>query len=374
MTNIHSNRKTIIIAGEWISSNYGDEVICNTFKYLLQSILSDKDYQIVSLPITPNLTGLWKRILNLLLRKLIGKKHSKFFQFLKSQEISKSTRYILQTHNVCHVIIPGGALFQQYFAKCLRALIVECTKYNVPVSFNACGLGTNDQQSEMIFEWIFSQPCINYISTRDNLPCVTQKQIRVVPDVAIMAYQYYNFKIEKLREPCIGINLMKPEWYIQGSKDNISSEVFNERMIEIVSLLSVQYKIKLFSNGSDGDDLYANWLYNQTQHLGVTIEQKPKNGFELTKIISQFSLVLGFRLHSLIIAYSYAIPTFGIAYNDKVNCWGKMTENDNIYSLSTFPIHDVCQLAQVAIENRIKISKKTELENQIMKQIQSYFK
>jgi hypothetical protein len=42
----------VIIAGEWNSQNLGDEIICNTFKYLFQDYSANQNYKLVPLPIS----------------------------------------------------------------------------------------------------------------------------------------------------------------------------------------------------------------------------------------------------------------------------------------------------------------------------------
>jgi polysaccharide pyruvyl transferase WcaK-like protein len=245
-------------------------------------------------------------------------------------------------------------------------------KYNIPVSFNACGYGPNNQRSISLFKWIIEQPCISQITTRDNIASLTKKDIKVIPDAAIMAYHYYDFKPYNKQEQIIGINIIAPAYYIDCSNDKISYEDFNKKMIAILKELSKTYKILLFSNGDINDQLYAAWLYNKVQDLNVAIEERPTNGFELIKIIYKLSLVIGFRLHSLITAYSYDIPAIGIAWDNKLNYWGKMTENKNIYVLSEFPIINIGELSGELIKKGIDKKKKVALESEIIEQIKTY--
>jgi polysaccharide pyruvyl transferase WcaK-like protein len=270
------------------------------------------------------------------------------------------------------VIVPGGALFQQYFAKCMKTLINECMKYNIPVSFNACGYGKNDKKSTMLFQWILKQPCIRQVTTRDDLSSLTQEYVKMIPDVAIMAYHYYNFKDYNNERRIIGMNIISPALYLNNSNDMITYDEFNQKTISIIEQLSKSYKITLFSNGDIYDQEYVYWLSHKLQDINITFEKRPTNGFELIKIIYKFSLVIGYRLHSLITAYSFDIPTIGIAWDKKLNYWGKMIENRNIYLLSEFPVRNIGKLSKELINQGIDKNKKKELENQIIEQIRTY--
>jgi polysaccharide pyruvyl transferase WcaK-like protein len=186
-----------------------------------------------------------------------------------------------------------------------------------------------------------------------------------------MAYKYYDFKFHKKGRKTIGINILSPNYYIKVSSDTITYKEFDRKMIEILGLLSTVYTIVIFTNGDLADQKYADSLYSRVQRLNISIEQRPSNAFELIKIIYKCSLVIGFRLHSLIIAYSYNIPTIGIAWDNKLYYWGEMTENANIYLLSKFPVVQLCALSNNVMEKGINKELKKKLESQIIKQIRT---
>jgi polysaccharide pyruvyl transferase WcaK-like protein len=244
--------------------------------------------------------------------------------------------------------------------------------YNVPVSFNACSYGPNNKRSKAIFKWIIERPCVSKITTRDSLSLLTERNIKLVPDVAIMAYRYYNFKNYNNDCRTIGINVIAPIFYIKNSNDSITSKNFNQRMIEIIEELNKEYKIVLFTNGDMSDQKYLYKLIDELRDLDISYEDRPMNGFELIKIVYKYSLVIGFRLHSLITAYSFNIPTIGIAWDRKVVYWGEMAESNNIYTLSDFPIAGICDLSKELIERGIDRNKKNELEHKVIEQIKVY--
>jgi polysaccharide pyruvyl transferase WcaK-like protein len=365
-------KKTIIIAGEWHSSNLGDEVICKTFQYLLQTLLSLNVYQFLPLDISFCRFQKIEKIIRYILRMINKNFAYIYYQYIKNRSVKEEFKKQLKENKVYQVIVPGGEIFQAYFVKCIHILVLECKKNNIPISFNACGYGPNNKKSTRIFQWILTQPCVFQITTRDNIAPLVRKHIKVVPDAAIMAYKYYNFKNHKKRKIIIGINILSPNYYIKVSGDTITYKEFDGKMIEILRLLSTAYTIVIFTNGDPADQKYADSLYSRVRSLNISIEQRPTNGFELIKIIYKCSLVIGFRLHSLIISYSYNIPTIGIAWDNKLYYWGELTENANIYLLSKFPVAQLCVLSNNVMEQGINKELKKKLESRILEQIRTY--
>ncbi|WP_295841141.1 polysaccharide pyruvyl transferase family protein [uncultured Apibacter sp.] len=363
----------IIIAGEWNSPNLGDEVICKTFTHLIYqrlppgSLIHTLDISAVRLNYIQYKT--YK-----ILKKIKFNLGENYYKYRRKKTVEKDIKKLLKYNNINKVIIPGGALIQQYFSKSLEVVIKNCSYYNVPVFFNACGYGFNDEKSSSIFRWIFMQKCVKEITTRDDLSCLIKDNIKIVPDIAIVSNLYYNLVKIKNDNNLIGINILDYYYYKKCSNDKISSEDYNNKVISMIKLLSMNYTIRLFTNGDHSDDRYLKWVYSQVKDLEVTIELRPVNGFELTKIISQFSFIIGFRLHSLIIAYSFDIPTIGIAWDNKLFDFGKMIDNDNIYYLSDINLNNLNSLIKNKLNKKFNFDRKIELKSQIFEQINSYIK
>lgn len=362
-------RRAIVIAGEWNSPNLGDEIICNAFKFLLKDCLPDDNLiSLVPLDISMNASRGREKILESILWKLNKKLPLKY----KSMLLENKLKQINGLYEIVRIIVPGGQLFQEYFVRSLRSLIKKALEYNIPVFFNACGYGPNSAYSLSVFKWIVRQSCVKQLTTRDDLSPILSENVKVIPDAAIMAYRYYNFIVNKSRRKIIGINIMAPSHYMQNSGDTIDLEYFNQKMMILIEKVCKEYNVVLFSNGDPADQKYADWLFNKTCLPGISIVERPKNGFELIKIICGFSLVIGFRLHSLIVSYSYNIPIIGIAWDNKLRHWGKMTGNENIYMFSELPVESISELIDKSMRMGTDKNKKTELEREIIEQIKTY--
>jgi polysaccharide pyruvyl transferase WcaK-like protein len=370
---ISMKQHAVIIAGEWHSPNLGDEIICNTFTYLFQDYSSNQNYKLVPLPISIHKMNLWEKIVYYILRVLYKKIAERYTHIIRRKNVIHEMRELVSKYYIQKLIFAGGAVFQEYFVKPVYAIIIECSRSNIPVFFNACGYGPNSKKSVSLFKIILSQPCVKQITTRDNVSDITTQNVMVIPDIAILAYRCYGLRDSTDEDIAIGINIISPLLYIECSPDKISYNMFNNKMIELITQINKKYKITLFTNGNILDYKYAKRLYNQISKLeNITIENRPTNGFDLVKTINKFSLIIGFRLHSLIIAYSYNIPAIGIIWDNKLSYWGNMTENERIYMLSNFPIEHIEDICDEAIRKGINNNKKTILEHQILEQLKTY--
>jgi hypothetical protein len=159
-----NKKKTVIIAGEWNSPNLGDEIICRTFQFLFQRIYQNR-YCILRLDISMRSKNIFTRIMHYVLFRINKKIAERYGRIIRSKTVSREARRLLTCYDVCHVIIPGGQIFQEYFVKSIKALMIECVKYNVHVSFNACSYGPNNKHSKAIFKWIIERPCVSKITT-----------------------------------------------------------------------------------------------------------------------------------------------------------------------------------------------------------------
>jgi polysaccharide pyruvyl transferase WcaK-like protein len=378
LTSKNIKKDAIIIAGEWHSNNLGDEIICKTFKYLLQDYLFANETAVLELDISMNerRRSLYEKLLMYIYKLSRIELFQEFSWYLRGIKVVKELKRIIGFYTIIRIIIPGGQLFQNYFAMSLRLLILEAAKYHIPVFFNACGIGPNSNKSLSTFRWILEQPCVKQVTTRDDLSTISQNIIiKIIPDIAIMSYSYYNFISPKIQKQIIGINIIAPIHYRKNSFDKlqITDNMFGHKMKVLIENISKIYKVSLFSNGANEDQKYLDWIYCRLENLGnISIEERPRNGFELIKIISAFSLVIGFRLHSLIVSYSFNIPSIGIAWDNKLYYWGNMTENENIYTLSELSVENICELINDTIKRGINKNKKAELECQIKEQMKNY--
>jgi polysaccharide pyruvyl transferase WcaK-like protein len=377
LTCVEVSKKVIVIAGEWHSQNLGDEIICNTFRFILQSLIADNSYQIVAFDISYCKKNVVEKSIGIILG-ILGKFLNRNINMsynneLRRKYVKQRMKLTIARHFVQKVIFPGGALFQGYFEKCISAVVQECQKNNISVYFNACGYGPNTTRSRNNFRRTLLQPCIKQITTRDNISELVYNNVLVVPDVAVLAYKYYNFIDHEKESETVGINIISPVYYQHKHHDIIDHEMFTKIMLDIIKKIAENYKVVLFTNGDILDYGYAYSLYDAASgNRNIVLSEHPGNGFKLIKNIQTFSIVIGFRLHSLITAYSFNIPNVGIIWDNKVAYWEQMIKNRHIYQIARFPVDDILSICDSVIKNGIDKKIKHDLEEQIIRQIKTY--
>ncbi|MEZ5411915.1 MAG: polysaccharide pyruvyl transferase family protein [Acidimicrobiales bacterium] len=92
----------------------------------------------------------------------------------------------------------------------------------------------------------------------------------------------------------------------------------------VTELVARGHRVRLFCNGSaedaaavevlGADPLLAGAVATGDVEIGVS----PKTGRELARLVASCSAVVGHRLHSCVVAYSYGVPIVGLAWDRKV--------------------------------------------------------
>lgn len=322
---------TIIIIGEWNSANLGDKTLCTTYELLLKDLYPNVKtirFDISSRTGSP----IFKRLINKVLIKIayfiptINTIAQSYSKSVLKHSIKTLLYRILNKKGNYIAVVAGGALIQDYFALSLNVigeLLEEC---NIPVIYNAIGVGNiKKETSKQIFKKLLTRKNIRSISARDNLRELnfTNLPIKQIPDVAICCSQFYH--IPKPTKKIIGLGIVSPELYFQTSKDPhvLTKSEYDQIIIKLIKKIheETQLPIKIFSNGSHEDYLYATQIYKKFSLPSIEISPRPTNDLELISLISSFSFIIANRLHAQIIAYSFGIPTYGILWDEKVKYW-----------------------------------------------------
>ena len=103
-------------------------------------------------------------------------------------------------------------------------------------------------------------------------------------------------------------------------KTILSQLIFWKKMLK--KLIKQKREFKIFTNGSNTDQLFAKYLLKKMNlDEKKYLVNKPRKPEELINTINSFNQIISMRLHSLIIAYSYDIPSIAISWDKKVNAF-----------------------------------------------------
>lgn len=85
--------------------------------------------------------------------------------------------------------------------------------------------------------------------------------------------------------------------------------------------------VRIFTNGDEEDYKFAS-QFAKILPTEVAFERRPTRPIELVSIIASYDAVVSFRLHSLIVAASYNIPTIGFVWDEKVREFFEIINRD----------------------------------------------
>lgn len=105
--------------------------------------------------------------------------------------------------------------------------------------------------------------------------------------------------------------------------------------------------------------------YPNDSQMGERISRRMKNKsyvlknkyniYQIIDFISQTELLVGMRLHALILAVKLNIPVVGLAYEPKVSAFFEEIESDNILNIDTLKADELIQQIKYVIENTDKL-------------------
>jgi glycerophosphoryl diester phosphodiesterase len=204
-------------------------------------------------------------------------------------------------------------------------------QYNIPVFFNAVGVEGYDENDERCTKMkdALNQNCVKAITVRDDFETLQQNYITnentetaSVFDSAVWSkYTYKNIKPDK-NSNTIGLGVARDKLFTDHEIEMVNRDYlldfWKNTAIEIEKR-GLNWKI--FTNGTDADEAFANDLLNYIGHgekVNIPIESS-----QLVQTICSFKGIIACRLHTNIVAYSFKIPSIGLVWNDKLELWGQ---------------------------------------------------
>lgn len=267
-------------------------------------------------------------------------------------------------------------MFMDWFVIPISSIINICSEKQIPVIFHACGAKQIDSKYLINkLQKTLSNECIKYISVRDSIDLVNKcylkySKLRAINtfDSALLSKQIFS-NIQKANSHFVGLGIM--------SVPSVNNKKIIEFWLNIIQILEKKNTpYKLFCNGSDGDYHILNEILTIKKLKKEKFSlPRPKRPYDLIYCITRFKSIISFRLHSHIIAASYAIPSIAIVWDKKVPAFfDKIGLLDRCKMLDTNCMDIVKSLEKAeneGIDNSIilrqGIASKTSLLNSIKK-------
>jgi len=348
---------SIVICAEVYSSNLGDGVIVESLRYLINSFHSDFEIKLVDLSCRKGF-GLseydkpspWKNIYN-----QFAKRSSEFrtvsslatwYSFWRNKHRSY---FLNQMKDSKLLIIGGGQLLNDnnlFFPLRIREVVRCANQLGMKIVFHACGVGNmwSNLGRHFFKEALFSRDIIS-VSVRDDYSLENIKKhlpkledrVNKACDPAIWAAEAYDVAPKKTSD-LVGLGIIAPEVLRRHSVGikPLTEKNLIQFWIELSnSLLKLDQPFMFFTNGSTEDYNFAKKMVSNldlpSNQKSMLLLDRPKTPKELVADISKFQVVVAYRLHANIIAFSLKIPSVGLIWDEKVRQFGKESGRSNFY-------------------------------------------
>lgn len=310
------------------------------------------------------------------------------YKLIKNKDIFKELEEKMK--NIDLLVIGGGNMIfdterNSASAKKFDSFITLAKKNNKKIFAIALGIGPffNSQQEKDACQAL--SKC-DYISFRDQKSYdIYVKHIKKTDNVYVTVdpvffLPNYNIKKESTKKT-IGVNLFNSK-LIHASKEEYDKLV-NEYCILIEKLrLSLNVKVILFSTDlTDYETIYK--VYNQLSNK-KNIEVHEINGFnDLIELYGKLTILVGMRMHSMIIAITQHIPVVGISWQPKVDSFFNIiNKKENVFDYNEIynSIDDIVDCCKDNLVNEVhkkndlistlsSIKEKEKIDSTILSQI-----
>lgn len=217
------------------------------------------------------------------------------------------------------VYIYGVGVSGTWTNRGLKLLRRQIAKSNIKAIY------VRDQQSKMNMQEYFVESCSEPV------------EVDVVRDPGLFVSRLYASKMSEIGAGRIGICITSAIAVRHHSKVTVTDdELFCWYQNLYMGVVHAGYECLLFTNGSPEDVAFAEDIVRSSSiNEGVTIiELTPKNPEVLSNIISTCDVVVAFRMHALIAAYSYGSSIFALDWDEKVGAFMQSVGmRDNLISV-----------------------------------------
>ncbi|MFH5778024.1 polysaccharide pyruvyl transferase family protein [Heyndrickxia oleronia] len=387
-------KKKIALVGLNNFNNMGDQIIADTMQFIVSKnrendirtyfvdINPYDSYCKVNLPFRFKCFNLIRKLEHFVVDKLHSDKLLYYIQNC-SWKIKLFRYYKKQLKNADAVIFSGGG-FIKYRTQELNYLVDMITKIamnkGIPVMMSAMGVegySPTDLRCQKLKRAI-NRPCVKVITTRDNLALLNEKYIvnesiitALVADPAFYIPECY--QIEKKDSHIVGIGVIRSDIFLKYGVNYSEKDVINLYQGVIKELEKRNIEWKLFSNGLSSDYKFGIQLLESMEIDSSKYMSLPKSPKELVEVISQFSAIIGARLHACITAYALDITSIGLVWNEKLEFFGELIgKRENFINVDQFNAKYIVDTLVKKRNDNYDVKQRNELKHLTEKYIEMF--
>lgn len=215
---------------------------------------------------------------------------------------------------------------------------------------------------------------VNLLTVRDESSKVAleslgvTREISVISDLALQGLKIHPRSVEAVsRHPKIGISIRSLS--NRGRQlEGFQHEVFQREFAKLLDILKLQFNADIyffpfqaypyFYNPEDDDYIAAMQLLKFSQYSSdFHVPRYIPSLQELCEGLSEMDLVIGLRLHSVILASAQGVPTIAVEYDPKVRGFMEMSNQlERSVSLESFNRERVLPLVERMLQSSHTIS------------------
>ncbi len=246
------------------------------------------------------------------------------------------------------VIVGGGNLLSDSdlnFPLKVEAAMAETRAAGVPAAVFAVGVSNNwSPRGETLFARALSAPQLYYAAVRDDRSAdIWRRHLgpagltapHVVHDPALLTAIHFPRRPRETRQaPLIGLGMMHPialSYHI-NERGTAARDLKDWFVALAGTCLAKGWNVALFTNGSPEDEAYLARLRPRLEVLAtrgaLSVARRAANPSDFAEFVSSLDLLMAYRLHANIAAYSYGIPQIGFAWDVKLKSFLEQVRRD----------------------------------------------
>lgn len=243
-------------------------------------------------------------------------------------------------------VIGGGNLISDIdlnFPTKLTLAINEAERLFLPFAVYASGV-TKDwsPRGTMMFEKAFSSPLLRGVFVRDydskvlwdqKLAAASGHEAVVVRDPGLLASDFIpRSRMHATDRPVAGVGVMSHiaiRYHADSAPDPLHLENWYVDLVQ--GLIRDGFHVVIFTNGGAEDTPYLAKLRPRLAAVGGDAISFPvqRTPTELCAIISSLDVLVAYRMHAIIAAYSYGVPAIGLAWDRKLRSFMASVGREN---------------------------------------------
>lgn len=313
---------TIVLFSFFNSNNVGDKAISEIF---LQNL--SKQYRVVCCSMEGNFHIHHKYVSEKL--SIVQKIKRKVYIYAKRPYQSPRYKQFIkeyneQLENASAIVLGGGNLLMDYSAKTASYTKIDeyirlATQKGKQCFAFSIGIGPFATE-EQLKKAIDTLNACKYISFRDEqsyqlfIDNGGKKDIAHIGMDPVFTLGYDNSN-KKTRD-AIAVNIVKPYWFGEKYQEKVLGDYTH--LVKQLAVENPEKRIVLFTtelNDVEGMEQ----VYKASSYLKNVYTAQMLTVNELKELYDGSEIVIGARMHSLIIAYACRVPVVGLAWTKKVN-------------------------------------------------------